>query len=158
MEDRLFRDAMGKFATGVTVITTKLDDTTYGMTANAFMSVSLNPKLIVVSIDARASMLANIHASGTFAVNILAEDQQYLSQHFAGKREEGVDIPFTTLEGYPVLEGAVAQIVCDVKTAHVEGDHTLFIGHVTAIHIEARQPLLFYSGKYEALQPSQIVI
>ena len=57
-----------------------------------------------------------------------------------------------------MLEGAVAQIVCDVKNAYVEGDHTLFIGHVQAIHIEARQPLLFYSGKYETLQPSQIVL
>lgn len=158
MEDRLFRNAMGKFATGVTVITTKVGEETHGMTANAFMSVSLNPKLIVVSIDARASMLPKIHESGTFAVNILAEDQQYLSQHFAGKREEGVDIPFTQLEGYPVLDGVVAQIVCDVKTSYVEGDHTLFIGHVKAVHIEARQPLLFYNGKYELLQLSQVVI
>ncbi|OCS90630.1 flavin reductase family protein [Caryophanon latum] len=155
MEDRLFRDAMGKFATGVTVITTKLHDETHGMTANAFMSVSLNPKLIVISIDERASMLAKIQQSGTFAVNILAEDQQYLSQHFAGKREEGIDVPFTTLEGYPVLKDVVAQIVCDVKASYVEGDHTLFIGHVQAIHVEGRPPLLFYSGKYESLQPSQ---
>ena len=158
MEDRLFRDAMGKFATGVTVITTQLGEETHGMTANAFMSVSLNPKLIVVSIDERASMLPKIQESGTFAVNILAEDQQYLSQHFAGKREDGVTIPFATLEGYPVLEGAVAQIVCDVANVHVEGDHTLFIGRVKAIQLEARQPLLFYSGKYETIQPSQIVI
>ena len=157
MDDRLFRNAMGKFATGVTVITTQLDGETHGMTANAFMSVSLNPPLVVISIGEKASMLNRIEQSKTFAVNILAEDQQYLSQHFAGQRQEDKEIPFTELEGYPVLSGAVAQIVCDVVATHVEGDHTLFIGKVNAIQLEEKNPLLFFSGKYNKLLLEQLV-
>jgi flavin reductase (DIM6/NTAB) family NADH-FMN oxidoreductase RutF len=155
MDARLFRNAMGKFATGVTVISTKLGEETHGMTANAFMSVSLDPPLVVVSIDHRASMLGKIKESNTFAVSILAEDQQYLSQHFAGKPEEGTVVPWTTLEDYPVLDGSVAQVVCDVAAVHVEGDHTLYIGKVKALQIEERNPLLFFSGNYNKLAVEQ---
>ena len=147
---------MGKFATGVTVITTKLDREIHGMTANAFMSVSLNPPLVVISIGEKASMLQRIEESQTFAVNILAEDQQYLSQHFAGQRQEEREIPFTELEGYPVLDGTVAQIVCDVVSSYVEGDHTLYIGKVKAIQLEEKNPLLFFSGKYNKLSIEQL--
>lgn len=147
---------MGKFATGVTVITTKLDRETYGMTANAFMSVSLNPPLVVISIGEKASMLRRIEESQTFAVNILAEDQQHLSQHFAGQRQEEKEMPFTELEGYPVLDGTVAQIVCDVVSSYVEGDHTLFIGKVKAIQLEEKSPLLFFGGKYNKLSIEQL--
>ena len=157
MDDRLFRNAMGKFATGVTVITTQLNGETHGMTANAFMSVSLNPSLVVVSIGEKASMLSRIEQSKTFAVNILAEDQEYLSQHFAGQRLEDKDIPFTELEGYPVLNSTVAQIVCDVVSSHIEGDHTLFIGKVRAIQLEEKNPLLFFNGKYNKLSIEQLV-
>lgn len=155
MDARLFRNAMGKFATGVTVISTKIGEETHGMTANAFMSVSLDPPLVVVSIDHRASMLAKIKESNTFAVSMLAEDQQYLSQHFAGKPEEGTVVPWTTLEGYPVLAGAVSQVVCDVASIHVEGDHTLYIGEVKALHVEDRNPLLFFNGSYKNLAVEQ---
>ena len=157
MDDRLFRNAMGKFATGVTVITTQLDGEIHGMTANAFMSVSLNPPLVVISIGEKASMLHRIEQSKTFAVNILAEDQKYLSQHFAGQRQDDKEILFTELEGYPVLSDTVAQIVCDVVTVHVEGDHTLFIGKVNAIQLEEKKPLLFFSGKYNKLSLEQLV-
>lgn len=151
MDHRLFRNAMGKFATGVTVITTELYGEVHGMTANAFMSVSLSPSLIVISIDERASMLPKIKQSGTFAVNILSEHQQHLSQHFAGQKNDEHEIPFTELEGYTVLDGTVAQIVCDVANTHVEGDHTLFIGQVKAIQLSDEQPLLFFSGQYNQL-------
>ena len=147
---------MGKFATGVTVITTKLDREIHGMTANAFMSVSLNPPLVVISIGEKASMLQRIEESQTFAVNILAEDQQYLSQHFAGQRQEEREVPFTELEGYPVLDGTVAQIVCDVVSSYVEGDHTLYLGKVKAIQLEEKNPLLFFSGKYNKLSIEQL--
>lgn len=157
MDDRLFRNAMGKFATGVTVITIQLNEETHGMTANAFMSVSLHPPLVVISIGEKASMLHRIEQSKSFAVNILAEDQQYLSQHFAGQCQEEKEIPFTELDGYPVLEGVVAQIVCDVVSAHTEGDHTLFIGKVKAIQLHERNPLLFFSGKYNKLATEQLV-
>lgn len=151
MDDRKFRTAMGKFATGVTVIATDVDGDVHGMTANAFMSVSLDPKLVVISIGEKARILEKIKQSQTFSVNILAADQQELSMIFAGQLKEHLEVEFDRLDGKPVLSGAVAQIACEVSAEHVEGDHTLFIGRVTDIHLEDAEPLIFYSGKYRAL-------
>lgn len=151
MDDRQFRTAMGKFATGVTVIATDVDGDVHGMTANAFMSVSLDPKLVVISIGEKARILEKIKQSKTFSVNILAADQQELSMIFAGQLKEHRDVEFERLDGKPVLKGAVAQIACEVSAEHLEGDHTLFIGRVTDIHLEDAEPLIFYSGKYRAL-------
>lgn len=156
MDDRLFRNAMGKFATGVTVITTEVDGEIHGMTANAFMSVSLNPKLVVVSISEKARLLEKIKKSGVFTVNILAEDQQKLSMLFAGQLKENHEVEFDRLDGKPVIPGALAQVMCEVAQEHVEGDHTLFIGKVTDIHVEEDgQPLLFYSGRYCSLEKEE---
>lgn len=151
MDDRQFRTAMGKFATGVTVIATDVNGDVHGMTANAFMSVSLDPKLVVISIGEKARILEKIKQSQTFSVNILAADQQELSMIFAGQLKEHREVEFDRLDGKPVLNGAVAQIACEVSAEHVEGDHTLFIGRVTDIHLEDAEPLVFYSGKYRAL-------
>lgn len=150
MDDRLFRDAMGKFATGVTVLTTENEGAPHGMTANGFMSVSLDPKLVVISIGHKARFLEKVSASKKFAVNILSEDQEQHSRHFSGRpREEPV--LFETLKGLPVLNGALAQIACEVVSSHVEGDHTLFIGKVLDLKIEDKSPLLFYCGQYRQL-------
>jgi flavin reductase (DIM6/NTAB) family NADH-FMN oxidoreductase RutF len=151
MDDRQFRTAMGKFATGVTVIATDVDGDVHGMTANAFMSVSLDPKLVVISIGGKARILEKIKQSKTFSVNILAANQQELSMIFAGQLKEHREVEFDRLDGKPVLNGAVAQIACEVSAEHIEGDHTLFIGRVTDIHLEDAEPLIFYSGKYRAL-------
>ncbi|MDR7076228.1 flavin reductase (DIM6/NTAB) family NADH-FMN oxidoreductase RutF [Neobacillus niacini] len=157
MDDRQFRTAMGKFATGVTVIATDLDGDVHGMTANAFMSVSLDPKLVVISIGEKARILEKIKQSKTFSVNILAADQQELSMIFAGQLKEHREVEFDRLDGKPVLKGAVAQIACEVSAEHLEGDHTLFIGRVTDIHLEDAEPLVFYSGKYRALVEEKAV-
>ncbi|WP_223588410.1 flavin reductase family protein [Neobacillus bataviensis] len=157
MDDRQFRTAMGKFATGVTVIATDLDGDVHGMTANAFMSVSLSPKLVVVSIGEKARILEKIKQSKSFSVNILAADQQELSMIFAGQIKEPREVVFDRLDGKPVLAGAVAQIACEVSAEHVEGDHTLFIGRVTDIHLEEAEPLIFYSGSYRALAEEKTV-
>ncbi|WHZ04887.1 flavin reductase family protein [Neobacillus sp. YX16] len=151
MDDRQFRSAMGKFATGVTVIATDLEGDVHGMTANAFMSVSLDPKLVVISIGEKARILEKIKQSKTFSVNILAAEQQELSMIFAGQLKEHREVEFDRLDGKPVIKGAVAQIACEVSAEHLEGDHTLFIGRVTDIHLEDAEPLVFYSGKYRAL-------
>jgi flavin reductase (DIM6/NTAB) family NADH-FMN oxidoreductase RutF len=151
MDDRQFRTAMGKFATGVTVIATDVDGDVHGMTANAFMSVSLDPKLVVISIGEKARILEKIKQSQTFSVNILAADQQELSMIFAGQLKEHREVEFDRLDGKPVLNGAVAQIACEVSAEYLEGDHTLFIGRVTDIHLEDAEPLIFYSGRYRAL-------
>ncbi|MBD3107251.1 flavin reductase family protein [Bacillus sp. AGMB 02131] len=149
MDDRLFRDAMGKFATGVTVLLTENDGETHGMTANGFMSVSLDPKLVVISIGHKAKFLEKVAQSKKYTVNILAEDQEHYSRHFAGRPGEAVE--FEKLAGLPVLKGAIAQIVCEVVAEHVEGDHTLFIGKVTDLQVEDKKPLLFFGGKYRQL-------
>lgn len=153
MDDRLFRNAMGKFATGVTVVATEVDGKAHGMTANAFMSVSLNPKLVVVSIAEKASMLEKIKKSNTFSVNILSAEQQELSMIFAGQLKEHREVAFDQLGGVPVIAGALAQVACEVTAAHVEGDHTLFIGRVIEISIEESnaEPLIYFSGKYRSL-------
>ncbi|WHY79394.1 flavin reductase family protein [Neobacillus sp. WH10] len=148
MDDRTFRNAMGKFATGVTVITTELDGEVHGMTANAFMSVSLNPRLILISIGERAKMLNKIKESGKFAVNILSKDQEEISMLFAGQIQEKREIKFERLEDLPVIKDSLANICCKVYNQYVEGDHTLFIGEVTDIVLRDGTPLAFYEGKY----------
>lgn len=151
MDDRLFRDAMGKFATGVTVVTTQHENEPFGMTANAFMSVSLDPKLVVVSIGHKARFLSKLQKSKKFAVNILASDQKDYSMAFAGQLKEDIEIVFEQLAGLPVLSGALAQVSCEVIAEHVEGDHTLFIGKVLDIKVCDGDPLIFFSGKYREL-------
>jgi flavin reductase (DIM6/NTAB) family NADH-FMN oxidoreductase RutF len=155
MDDRQFRTAMGKFATGVTVIATEVEgEGVHGMTANAFMSVSLDPKLVVISIGENAKILDKIKESNLFSVNILAADQQEVSMIFAGQLKDR-EVEFARLDGKPVIPGSVAQIACEVSAVHVEGDHTLFIGKVTDIHLEDAEPLVFYSGRYRSLVEEQ---
>ncbi|WP_419954366.1 flavin reductase family protein [Neobacillus niacini] len=155
MDDRLFRDAMGKFATGVTVLLTENEGETHGMTANGFMSVSLDPKLVLISIGHKAKFLEKVSQSKKYTVNILAEDQEHYSRHFAGRPGEAVE--FETLDEQPVLKGAIAQIACEVVSEHVEGDHTLFIGRVVDLRLEDKNPLLFFSGKYRQLTEAETV-
>lgn len=156
MDDRLFRDAMGKFATGVTILTTENDGEPHGMTANGFMSVSLDPKLVVISIGHKAKFLDKVSASKKFGVNILAADQEHYSRHFSGKPGDD-PVKFDNLEGVPVLPDVVAQIACKVVASHVEGDHTLFIGEVLDLKLEDKDPLLFFSGKYRTLGQLELV-
>ncbi|RFU64942.1 flavin reductase family protein [Peribacillus glennii] len=148
MDDKTFRNAMGKFATGVTVISTFVDGEEHGMTANAFMSVSLNPKLVLISIGEKARMLDKINEAGTFAVNILSEEQKEYSMYFAGQIKEQRNIEFGTLNGMPVIKDALANIVCKVHSKHIAGDHTLFIGEVTELVLRDGAPLTFFEGKY----------
>jgi flavin reductase (DIM6/NTAB) family NADH-FMN oxidoreductase RutF len=158
MDDRQFRNAMGKFATGVTVIATEVaGEEVHGMTANGFMSVSLTPKLVVISIGEKAKILPKIKESNIFTVSILAANQQELSMIFAGQLKEHKEVIFDRLDDKPVIPGAIAQIACKVSAQHVEGDHTLFIGKVTDIHLEDAEPLVFYSGRYRSLKEDQPV-
>ncbi len=155
MDDRLFRDSMGKFATGVTVLLTENEGETHGMTANGFMSVSLDPKLVLISIGHKAKFLEKVSQSKKYTVNILAEDQEYYSRHFSGK--PGEEVEFEMLAELPVLKGAIAQIACEVVSEHVEGDHTLFIGKVVDLRLGNKNPLLFFSGKYRQLTEVETV-
>lgn len=152
MDDRQFRNAMGKFATGVNVIATEVDGEVYGMTANAFMSVSLDPKLIVISIGVKAKMLERIRQSGKFSVNVLSCEQQEESMIFAGQKQVEDKFKFDHLADTPVVKNALCQLSCDVHNEHTEGDHVLFIGKVNDLVLVEGDPLIFNCGKYRRLE------
>jgi flavin reductase (DIM6/NTAB) family NADH-FMN oxidoreductase RutF len=126
------------------------------MTANAFVSVSLDPPLVLVSLDNRAFMHQILPVTGRYGVSVLAEDQEPLSNHFAGRTLEGLHIRFTQRCGVPLLEGAVAYFVARVIDIHPAGDHTLYVGRVE--HFESREdkPLLFYAGQYQQLRTQKL--
>lgn len=152
IDNQLFRTVMGSFATGVTVITTKVDDEVHGMTANAFMSVSLEPKLVAISIGEKAKMLKYINSSKQFAINILASNQKELSKQFAGQLDSTIDVAFYNYQGLPVLKNSLAVITCELFSQLDAGDHTIFIGKVTGLKHEPSEPLLFFGGKYQELR------
>jgi len=148
-ESRLFRQTMGRFATGVTVITTMDEDSVHGMTANAFCSVSLEPPLVLIAVGKRTRMHGLLVQSRRYAVSILSKDQEELARHFAGRSQEGLQVPFVWYQGYPLIEGAITFVTCRVIDMHPAGDHMLYIGQVEHLSFaEEQAPLLFYSGKY----------
>ncbi len=147
-----FRKVLGRFASGITVITAVEAGETRGMTANAFVSVSLEPPLVLISVDRRARMNEALAAGRRYGVSILSEDQEVLSRHFAGQPQEGREVPFIVRDGIPVIEGAVACMVCDVVDIHPAGDHILYIGEVKDLDYRDDTPLVFYTGSYRNLQ------
>lgn len=149
---RDLRDACGSFATGVTVISTQTDDGDHGMTANAFMSVSLDPPLISISLDHGSRMLAKVRQSGRYAVSVLGGDMEGIAMHFAGKFDPDLADPFSHIDGLPVVPNAPTVFLANVVQEVEAGDHTLFIGHVT--HLERNNsalPLLFHAGRFVGL-------
>lgn len=152
---RDFRNAMGAFATGVVVITTRTaDGEAHAMTANAFMSGSLEPPLVVISVAVTAKMYAHLAAGADFGVSVLSSGQERDSNHFAGRRSEDHAPVLVELGGTPVLAGASVRLAARQAHAYPCGDHSLFVGHVTALETEATEanaPLVFYRGKYGAL-------
>ncbi len=148
LEDRLFRKAMGNFATGITVITTEGAGKPHGMTANAFVSVSLNPKLVLVSIDKKAKMLGFLQNRKKFAVNILRYGQKKESMCFAGQTKEGEPYEFEIFKDLPIVQNALTTILCEVYKEVEAGDHVLVIGEVTDLRVNDGEPLLYFQGKY----------
>ncbi|SDI99027.1 flavin reductase family protein [Alteribacillus bidgolensis] len=151
MDDRMFRIAMGKFATGVTVITTEVDGEVHGMTANAFMSVSLDPKLVLISVGDKARMHDLIKRADKFAVNILSEEQKEMSMIFAGQIKEERNVAFEDFEGTPIIKDSIVNLACNVYDAHEAGDHTLFVGEVLNLNVQDGEPLAFFEGKYKEI-------
>jgi len=157
IEAKEYRGIIGQFATGVTVITTAVDGWLHGMTANAITSVSLDPLLLLVCVDKEAHTHDHLTRASVFAVSILAEDQQDISQTFAtsNKPEEGrlQGISYHFAEnGAPIIDGCIASIQCEVTERADAGDHTVFFGRVSdATQERNAPPLLFYQGKYRKL-------
>ncbi len=152
---RTFRDALGCFATGVTVVTAMCPDgTPIGLTANSFTSVSLDPPLLLVCIANSAGSAPYLRDAKRFAVNVLQIGQQPTSNRFAGKGEDRfAATPWITGEfGTPVLTGSLSSFECARHAVHDGGDHFLLVGHVLkAIFEPRRDPLLYFRGKYRKL-------
>jgi flavin reductase (DIM6/NTAB) family NADH-FMN oxidoreductase RutF len=143
-----FRRTLGMFATGVTVITTLADEQIHGMTANAFMSVSLQPPLIVISVDRRARMNGLLREGVLFGVSVLEERQSALSDRFAGRMGDGPEPDFELVHDTPLVEGALAHLVASVVRSYWGGDHSLFLGRVEYVRYGEGTPLLFHGGGY----------
>jgi flavin reductase (DIM6/NTAB) family NADH-FMN oxidoreductase RutF len=157
-----FRQALGCFATGVTVITVDYEGQVQGMTANAFASVSLDPPLVLVCVDHRARTHAHLHAKKRFGVNVLAENQQTISEYYArtaqdhGYAERDAGARFDrTAHGTPVLNGALAYLECRLHTAQDAGDHTIFIAEVEEVVVREGDPLLYYRAKYRTIEGAE---
>jgi len=147
-----FRRTLGMFATGVTVLTTRVGEQVHGMTANAFMSVSLRPPLVLISIDRRAKMGALLHEGTHFGVSVLEAKQTGLSDRFAGRvADDPPEATFEIVHETPLVEGALAHLVARVVRSYWGGDHSLFLGQVEFARYGAGRPLLFHGGRYERL-------
>ena len=147
-----FRRTLGMFATGVTVLSTRVADQVHGMTANAFMSVSLRPPLVLVSIDRRAKMGALMHEGTRFGVSVLEARQTALSDRFAGRiADDPPEATFEIVHDTPLVEGALAHLVARVVRSYWGGDHSLFLGQVEFARYGEGRPLLFHGGRYERL-------
>jgi flavin reductase (DIM6/NTAB) family NADH-FMN oxidoreductase RutF len=147
-----FRRTLGMFATGVTIVTTEAGGDVHGMTANAFMSVSLSPPLVLISVDRRARMHVLLHEGKRYGISVLGEDQEALSDHFAGRADgEPPEARFHVVRETPLVEGAVAHLVARVVRSYWGGDHSLFLGQVEYARYREGTPLLFHGGRYEQL-------
>ena len=148
-----FRQAWGKFATGVSIVTTvRSDGDVHGMTANGINSVSLDPLLVLVCAGHTTTSYPLIRDSRRFAINILSEDQREIAEYYARPTDQktgDMDIPLRMTErGSAIVEGSLAQMDCRVVTEHEAGDHTIFIGEVEEINVGDGRPLLFYEGRF----------
>jgi flavin reductase (DIM6/NTAB) family NADH-FMN oxidoreductase RutF len=144
-----FRRTLGMFATGVTVITTLAGEQVHGMTANAFMSVSLAPPLILISVDRHARLNGLLREGAHYGVSVLEEGQSALSDRFAGRTIDGPEPVFEIVHETPLIEGALAHLVARVVRSYWGGDHSLFLGRVEYVRYGEGTPLLFHGGRYE---------
>jgi flavin reductase (DIM6/NTAB) family NADH-FMN oxidoreductase RutF len=155
IDPRTYRDTLGCFATGVTIITSvSRQGELLGITANSFNSVSLTPPLVLFSLDRRAYSLQAFAEAGCFAINVLRDSQKHLSNTFA---KAGVDkwsgVAYEAWDtGCPILAGCLASFECTTKATHDGGDHLIFVGEVQRmVRNDAGSPLLYYRGSYCSL-------
>jgi 3-hydroxy-9,10-secoandrosta-1,3,5(10)-triene-9,17-dione monooxygenase reductase component len=153
-DPELFREVFGRFATGVAVITSAGAGSVGGMTANALCSLSLDPLLALVCFANSARTLSTVRESGRFAVNLLASGQRDVAGLFASKAPEAEKlerVPHVLRGGMPVIEGAIAWAVCEVRELIAGGDHTIAIGRVVEMGLGDGEPLLWFEGRYHTL-------
>ena len=147
----LFRRVMGRFASGVAVITAESGGQVRGMTASALMSGSLEPPLIIVSVAKSALMHAHLVAAGRFAVNILCVGQEEVAAHFAGRAPAAYAPEFVYIRAVPALRGVATIVTADTAAAYECGDHTIFVGRILTMTADDSPPLLYHAGRFGAL-------
>ena len=149
----LFKDVMGMFATGVTIVSGIEDGQPVGFTCQSFVSLSIDPPYVAVAPARSSTSWPRIARSGSFCVNVLSEDQEDLCRGFAvsgGPKFDGVDWHPAPGTGSPVIEGSLAWVDCRVALVHDAGDHELILGHVLDIGVDDREgaPLLFFHSRF----------
>jgi flavin reductase (DIM6/NTAB) family NADH-FMN oxidoreductase RutF len=159
LDEAAMRKMRGLFASGVTAVTTALDGRLRGVTVSAFTSVSLDPPLVLIALANETTLRDMLAESGIFAVNLLSDDQEFLSERFAARapivNEEFEGVPyFVAATGAPILEQSLAWYDCRVEATHPGGDHTLFVGRVKAMGFsdDGRAPLIYYASRYAPLR------
>lgn len=154
LDPERYRTVFGHFATGVAVVTCAGPAGSGGMTANAVCSLSLDPMLALVCFEQGARTLPLVRDAGRFAINVLREGEEDVARVFASKVPEAEklrDVPHRVEAGVPVLDAALAWVVCDVEQLIPAGDHEIAIGAVAAMGLAGGEPLLWYRGAYRAL-------
>jgi flavin reductase (DIM6/NTAB) family NADH-FMN oxidoreductase RutF len=155
VEKAEFRQALGHFAAAVTVVTTvRDDDVPAGITVTAFSSLSLEPPLVLVCIDKRARLHDQFQMERSFAVNILADDQEGVSRRFAqSEPDQFREIGWNPGPmGAPIIQGCICSIECRVVDLLPGGDHTIIVGEVESTRIREGKPLLYFRGGYAGLK------
>ncbi len=149
-----FRQALAQFASGITVVTTRdAGGEPLGLTVSAFCSVSLDPPLVLVSIDERSEVNFALRVSSVFAVSVLAEGQDAISRVFArpGPAKFRELAMAAGARGLPLIPEALAHLECEVRAAHVAGDHVLYVGEIVSISVRPGRPLVYHRGGYRRL-------
>lgn len=161
IDSTALRRALGQFATGITIVSVLGPDGPHGMTANSFTSVSLDPPLLLVSVDLRRRAHPLLAQAYRWTVSVLSAEQRALSDRFASSKLplhnqfEGVPHRLTP-DGIPLIEGALAQFVCRRYAQYPGGDHTLFLGLIEQLdYVADAPPLLYFNGHYHELGPQQ---
>jgi flavin reductase (DIM6/NTAB) family NADH-FMN oxidoreductase RutF len=150
-----FKVALGRYASGVTVVTTKdTDGKLHGLTVSAFNSVSMNPPLILVCISKKTGSYESFEESKSFAVNILDESQIQISNHFASHSEDKFSGQNYELNknGLPILADCLANLECTLENSYDGGDHTIFVGKIEKATTQDGKPLVYWKNNYRRLE------
>lgn len=153
IDESEFRRVLGHFASGVTVVTVAHEEAFYGITVSSFTSLSLNPRLVLICLNKFVTTHTALVSAGTFAINVLDEESEHLSRHFAGREADKFRrVSYHSgLTGAPLLDAALATIECRVTQQVEGGDHTIFIGEVLTVTAEDRKPLIYFRSGYHKL-------
>ena len=162
IEPLSFREALGHYASGITVITSQVDGVPVGFTCQSFYSVSMSPPLVSFSVMVKSASYAKIRRAGRFAVNILSDEQESVSNQFARRgADKWRDVEWQASPlGNPIIGGSLHWLDCEIHAEHAAGDHLIVIGEVKALNLQqaaATQPLLYFKGQYCNLAASAVV-